>query len=164
MTKIGNWEGVDSTGKRLAELEVAIAKINGDATIQINEIKKIATDKAAALLVEKNALEQQITLFCEANKHEFADKRSKELNFITIGFRIVKTVSLPKVKEKVAALIKTVKALGIKDCIRYEEILDRDAISELDDVTFAKLGIKRTIKDSFRIEVHLEKVTDPEAA
>ena len=39
MTKIENWDGVDNTLKRLAELEVGIAKVNGDSTIKINEIK-----------------------------------------------------------------------------------------------------------------------------
>jgi phage host-nuclease inhibitor protein Gam len=160
MTKIENWEGVDNTLKRLAELEVAVTKINGDATVRINEIKKEAVDKAAPLQVEKDALEKQIEIFCEVNKHEFADKRSKELNFGTIGFRIVKSLSLPKAKEKIESLIKTIKALGLKDCVAYEEKIDKDAIVELDDVTFAKLGIKRTIKDSFRIQPRIEEVAD----
>jgi phage host-nuclease inhibitor protein Gam len=160
MTQIHSWEEVDNVGKRLDEIEVAVARINGDATLQINEVKKIAADKAASLLVEKEALKKQIEIFCEANKHEFADKRTKELNFITIGYRIVKSLSLPKAKEKIEGLIKTIKALGIKDCIKYEETIDKDAICELDDVTFAKLGIKRTIKDNFRIELHIEKVAE----
>lgn len=163
MTKIENWDGVDNTLKRLAELEVGIAKVNGDSTIKINEIKKEAVDKAAPLQVEKDALEKQIEIFCEHNKHEFADKRSKELNFGTIGFRIVKSLSLPKAKEKIEALIKTIKALGLKDCIAYEEKIDKDAICELDDTTFAKIGIKRTIKDSFRIQPRIEEVADTAA-
>ena len=69
MTKIENWDGVDNTLKRLAELEVGIAKVNGDSTIKINEIKKEAVDKAAPLQVEKDALEKQIEIFCEHNKH-----------------------------------------------------------------------------------------------
>lgn len=164
MTKIENWEGVDNTLKRLAEITVAVAKINGDATIRMNEIKLEAANKAASLQVEKDALEKQIEIYCEANKHEFADKRSKELNFGTIGYRIVKSLSLPKAKEKVEAIIKTIKALGLKDCIAYEEKLDKDAICELDDTTFARIGIKRTIKDSFRIQPRIEEVADTAGA
>jgi phage host-nuclease inhibitor protein Gam len=158
MTQIRNWDEVDSTLKRLAELEVGIAKIAGDVTVKTNEIKEAGKDKAAPLQVEKEALEKQITLFCEANKHEFADKRSKELNFGTIGFRISTKLNLPRAKEKIDALIKTIKALGLKDCITYTETIDKDRVADLDDKTFARIGITRVVKDNFRIEPRIEEI------
>lgn len=164
MTQINSWDEVDNTLKRLAELEVGIAKIAGDVTVKVNEIKEHGKDKAAPMQVEKDALEKQITLFCEANKHEFADKRSKELNFGTIGFRIVKSLKLPKAREKIEALIKTIKALGLKDCIAYEETLNKDELCDLDDTTFAKIGIKREIKDSFRIQPRIEEIENTASA
>lgn len=158
MKKINNWDEVDITLKRLCELEVSIANIEGDATIKMNEIKEQAKHKASSLQVEKDALEKQITIFCEDNKAEFANKRSKELNFGTVGYRISKSVSIPRDKNKIEALIKSLKAFGLKDCISYEEKPDKDKIVELDDTSFAKLGLKRTIKDSFRIQPNIEKI------
>jgi phage host-nuclease inhibitor protein Gam len=160
MTQVTNWEEVDSTLKRLAEITVAVAKINGDATIRMNEIKLEAANKAAPLQVEKEALERQIELFCEANKAEFADKRSKELNFGTVGYRVSTSVPIPRDKKKVEALIKSIKAFGLKDCIAYEEKPDKEALKELDDTTLTKLGLKRKVEDNFRIEPRIEEVAD----
>ncbi|MDR0408680.1 MAG: host-nuclease inhibitor Gam family protein [Campylobacteraceae bacterium] len=164
MAQITNWDEVDSTLKRLAELVVAETKINGDATIRINEIKKEAADKAAPLQVERAALEKQIELFCEANKAEFADKRSKELNFGTVGYRVSTSVAIPRDKKKVEALIKSIKAFGLKNCIAYEEKPDKEALKELDDTTLTKLGLKRKIEDNFRIEPRIEEVADTSEA
>jgi phage host-nuclease inhibitor protein Gam len=157
---IENWEGVDNTLKRLAEITVAVAKINGDATIRMNEIKLEAANKAASLQIEKDALEKQIEIFCEANKHEFADKRSKELNFGMVGYRVSTSVPIPRDKKKIEALIKSIKAFGLKDCIAYEEKPDKEALKELDDTTLTKLGLKRKVEDNFRIEPRIEEVAD----
>ena len=155
---INNWDEVDNRLKRLCELEVGIAKIEGDATIKMNEIKDEAKTKAAPLQNEKEYLEKQIEAFCEGKKDEFADKRSRELNFGTVGYRLVKSVSLPRDKTKTEALIKSLKAFGFVDCIAFEEKPDKDKIVELDDNSIVKLGLKRTIKDSFRIQPKLENI------
>jgi phage host-nuclease inhibitor protein Gam len=160
MTQITNWEEVDSTLKRLAEIEIKTAKINGEMTVQINDIKEDAAKKAEPLNIEKKALEAQITLFCEANKHEFADKRSKEFNFGVVGFRVVRSVPLPRDKKKLETLIKSIKAYGLHECIAYEEKPDKDKLCDLDDAMLAKLALKRKIEDSFRIQPRIEEVAD----
>ena len=65
---------------------------------------------------EAEFIKQEIENFCEANKAEFADKRSKELVFGTIGYRVSKSVSLPRNKDKVAGLCESIKKFGFKDC------------------------------------------------
>ena len=157
-----NWDGVDSTLKRLCELEVGIAAIEGDATVRMNEIREEAKAKAASLQNEKEFLMKQIESFCESKKAEFADKRSKELNFGTVGYRLVKSVSLPRDKAKLEALIKSLKAYGLNECIAYKEEPNKEKIVELDDTTLVKLALKRTVKDSFRIVPAIEKIQSME--
>ncbi len=156
--KIETWDNVDEALRRLGEIEIQCAKINGDTTLEINAIKEKAKKEAEGLDSEKKHIEKLITLFCDGYKADFAKKRSKDFNFGTVGFRTVKNVSIPRDKTKTIALLKSLKAFGLKDCILYEEKADKDKINELTDETIVKLGLKRTVKDSFRIIPAIEKI------
>ncbi|EAK0516465.1 host-nuclease inhibitor protein Gam, partial [Campylobacter jejuni] len=50
------------------------------------------------------------------------------------------------------------KSYGLNDCITYKEELNKDAIAELEDSTLVKLGLKRVVKDNFRIEPKIESL------
>jgi len=157
-TTVSTWEEVDSTLKRLCELDIALADIDGEATIKMNEIKDEARVKAQPLQTERDYLAKLVEAFCEGRKDEFADKRSRELNFGTVGYRLVKSVPLPRNKDKVESLIKSLKAFGLVDCIVFKEEVDKNKIAELDDASIVKLGLKRTVKDSFRIQPKIEAI------
>lgn len=156
--EIKNYEDVNLTLKRLAELSVALEKINGEVTLECNRIKESRASEVERLNNEKKYLEQYIAGFCEDNKGDFAEKRSKEFTFGTIGYKLTKSVTLPRIKEKVEKLIVTLKSYGCTKCIKYEETIDKDEIVELDDSTLVKLGLKRTIKDNFRIVPKIESL------
>ena len=156
--EIKNYEDVNLTLKRLAELSVALEKINGEVTLECNRIKESRASEVERINNEKKYLEQCITNFCEDNKGDFAEKRSKEFTFGTIGYKLTKSVTLPRVKEKVEKLLVALKSYGCTKCIKYEETIDKDEIVELDDSTLVKLGLKRTIKDNFRIVPKIESL------
>lgn len=155
---IENWDDVDNAIKRLGEIDISTAKINGEATIKINEIKEAGKKEAEGLVNEFKFLNKAITLFCEGQKDEFAKKRTKEFNFGKVGFRTVKTVSIPRDKAKIASLMKSLKAFGLNECIAYEEKPDKEKINELADESIVKLGLKKVVKDSFRIQPNIEKI------
>lgn len=156
--KIKNYEDVNLTLKRLAELSVALEKINGEVTLECNRIKESRASEVERINNEKKYLEQCIAGFCEDNKGDFAEKRSKEFTFGTIGYKLTKSVTLPRIKEKVEKLLVALKSYGCTKCIKYEETIDKDEIVELDDSTLVKLGLKRTIKDNFRIVPKIESL------
>ncbi|WP_455948688.1 host-nuclease inhibitor Gam family protein [Helicobacter pullorum] len=156
--EIKNYEDVNLTLKRLAELSVALEKINGEVTLECNRIKESRASEVERINNEKKYLEQCITNFCEDNKGDFAEKRSKEFTFGTIGYKLTKSVTLPRIKEKVEKLLVALKSYGCTKCIKYEETIDKDEIVELDDSTLVKLGLKRTIKDNFRIVPKIESL------
>jgi len=162
--QINSWDDVDAALKRMGEIDIEMANVAGEATLKINDIKEAAKVKVAGAESERKHLEKLVTIFCEGNKDEFAKKRSKDLNFGTIGFRLVKNVSLPRDKAKIAELLKNLKAYGLNDCIEYEEKPDKDKIAELADESIVKLGLKRTVKDSFRIQPSIEKIRDTGSA
>lgn len=156
--EIKNYEDVNLTLKRLAELSVTLEKINGEVTLECNRIKESRASEVERINNEKKYLEQCITNFCEDNKGDFAEKRSKEFTFGTIGYKLTKSVTLPRIKEKVEKLLVSLKSYGCTKCIKYEETIDKDEIVELDDSTLVKLGLKRTIKDNFRIVPKIESL------
>ncbi|MGJ0149700.1 host-nuclease inhibitor Gam family protein [Campylobacter lari] len=156
--EIKSFEDVNLALKKIAELSVKIEKINGDVTLACNEIKEARAGKIKVLNDELKYMEQCISTFCENNKHEFAEKRSKEFTFGKIGYRISESVPLPRVKEKLEALVKAFKSYGLNDCISYKEELNKDAIVGLEDSTLVKLGLKRVVKDNFRIEPRIESL------
>lgn len=155
---IKNYNDVDIALKRICECEVGIAQIEGEVTLKCNQIKEEAKPQITELQNERNFLEQEIENFCSANKADFADKRSKELTFGTIGYRLSKSVSLPRAKAKIESLIGAIKKFGFKDCIVYEEKPDKEALCELDDSALVKLGITRVVKDNFRVEPKIESL------
>lgn len=156
--EIKNYEDVNVALKRIAELSVGIERINGEVTLECNKIKEQRSGEIEKLSNEKKYLEGCIGSFCEENKADFAERRSKDFTFGTIGYRLVKSVSLPRVREKIDKLLLSLKSYGCNDCIKYEESIDKDAVCELDDSTLVKLGLKRVIKDNFRIVPKIESL------
>lgn len=156
---INSFNDIDIALKKVCELSVGIEKINGEVTLECNRIKEARKSEVERLENEKNFIEQQITLFCEDNKAEFSEKRSKVFTFGEIGYRISKSVNVPRVKTKVEALLNAIKAYGLgSECITYEEKPNKEALAELDDADLVKLGLKRTVKDNFRIVPKIESL------
>ncbi|MDR1451352.1 MAG: host-nuclease inhibitor Gam family protein [Helicobacteraceae bacterium] len=158
MERVSSWNDVDLALREIGECDIAIAGVEGEVTISCNEIREAAKPKIAPYAAKKEHLEKLVTLYCEGNKHEFIDKRSKQFNFGEIGFRLVKSVSLPRVKEKIASLIKALKKAGFGDCVETTEAINKEAVSELQDGDLAKIGLKRVVRDSFRITPKLEAI------
>ena len=157
--QINSFSDVDVALKRLCEVSVGIEKINGEVTLECNRIKEARKSEVERLESEKSYIEQQITLFCEDNKAEFAEKRSKEFTFGEIGYRISKSVRVPTVKAKLESLLSSIKAFGLgKECIIYEEKPNKEALAELKDEDLVKLGLKRVVKDNFRIVPKIESL------
>ncbi|WP_334085396.1 host-nuclease inhibitor Gam family protein [Helicobacter typhlonius] len=157
---IQDYESVDKALKRLCELEVKITHIEGEVTLACNKIKEEYKPQVESLNNEANFIRAEIESFCESHKADFADKRSKELVFGTIGYRLSKSVSLPRVKAKVESLIAAIKSFGLRDCLIYEEKPNKEAIAELDEGSLVKLGLKRVVKDNFRIEPKIEALNN----
>jgi len=158
--QVENWEDADQALRRMGEITVALTEASGELTLKLNELKGKMKKNVSGLESERKYLEQQITHFCESQKAEFAKKRSKVLNFGLIGFRITTSVPIPRDRGKLSDLITVLKRLRLNSCIKVAETVDRERISSLDDGVIAKLGLKKSVKDSFRIQPNLEKIRD----
>lgn len=150
-----NWDEVDASIKKIAELNITKTRLEGEQTLQINEIKKNTAEKAKGIDSQIKELEKDIERFTESHKDEFTAKRNKKLNHGTVSYKIVSRVCCSCVNEA----IKSLKALNLDFCIRTKQELDKDRImTEVDENTLLKAGITIKKEDKLRIEPNYEKI------
>lgn len=155
LTTLQNWDEVNEAMKKLGELNIEKQKLEGEQTIQINEIKAHAANVAGVLNDEIKKIEKDIERFAEANKEAFAKTRNKKLNFGRIAFKVTKSVSCSA--NFVNSAIKVLKSFGLDNCIRIKEELNKDAIKDLDKDAqvvsiLTKAGITIKTADKITIE------------
>jgi len=160
VSDFNDWNEVDSGLRLMGEIDVKLLKLEGDMTLKINEIKAEYDTKAEGLKAQRKAIEENITLFAESRKEEFAKTRSKDLTFGVVAFRIVSKVV---VKSK-AATLAALKALHLDQYVRVIEEPDKEAMSGLDAGTLAKVGASLKTEDKLRIEPNIERIKEKEAA
>ncbi len=150
------WEQVDTALRAMGEIDITLGKLEGEMTLQINEIRAQYDTKAEGFTAARKSLEVEIALFAEAHKEEFARTRSKELTFGTVAYRIVHRVAVRSIQATIAAL----RALSLDSYIRTIEQPDKEAMATLDAATLAKVGATLKTEDKLRIEPNIEKIKD----
>ena len=151
-----SWDHVDSSLRRMGEIDIAVEKIQGDMTLKINEIKASAETRAEGLKKERKDHEEAITNFCEKHKDEFMKKRSRELTFGVIAYKVTTKIVIRAKKACVAAM----EALGLSQYLRVEKEPDKELMLNLDEQTLAKIGATKKTEDKLRIEPAIEKIKE----
>lgn len=151
-----SWEEVDAALKELATLGTLIAEGEAMMNKEINRIKSIYDEKCKTLLDQKNVLEVNIQEFTESKIGEFTDSKSKKFMFGEVGFR--KTTSI--VARNIKAIIEALKQNKMHDCIDVKESLNKDKLSEYDDVAIEKVGAHRKIEDKFFFKIETERIEE----
>jgi len=154
--KVKSWEEVDASLRRMGEIDIIISKIEGEMTLNINEIKAKADKDSEKLRKEYDDIEEAVSAFCGEHKQEFTKTRSKELTFGIVAFRVVTKIAI-KSKE---ACLAAMHALKLDNYIRTIEEPDKQAMEDLDDAVLAKVGAKRKTEDKLRIEPNLERLKE----
>jgi phage host-nuclease inhibitor protein Gam len=152
-----NWENVDGGGlRRMGEIKIKLGKLEGEMTLKINEIKSDYDTRAEGLKAEYKSIEDQITLFAEERKGEFAKNRTKNLTFGVVAYRVTSKVVI----RSKAACLAAMRALGLTQYIRTTEEPDKEAMSGLDAAVLAKVGAVLKTEDKPRIEPNIEKIRE----
>ncbi|MBF0321222.1 MAG: host-nuclease inhibitor Gam family protein [Nitrospirae bacterium] len=126
-SEIKTWDEVDAALRRMGEIDIAVESIQGNMTLQINELKAQAETKAEGLKKERQVIEKVITAFCEEHKDEFAKTRPKELTFGVVAYRVVTSIVIRSKKACVAAL----EALNLDKYLRIEKNPTKNLCSTL---------------------------------
>jgi phage host-nuclease inhibitor protein Gam len=156
---IKNWEGVNETLKEIAEREILIEDIEGEMNKQINGIKKSSELEAKPHQDRIDKLGKDIKEFVTEHREEIEGK-TKVLNFGKTGFRLSTSVIVPRAKEKVAAIIKSLKIRKMTDCINVEEKINKEVLKKYSEEEIIKIGAKLKKEDVFWYETAREKLKD----
>ena len=151
-----DWCEVDQALRRMGEIDIESEKLDGKMTLAINEIKETFQPRKEELTGERKELEESISAFVEQHKGEFVKTRSKELDFGTISFRIIKKITF-KTKEAVVAALKT---LGMMTYIRTTEEPNKEAMEGLDSQTLLKIGASRKEEDKLTITPNIQRLSE----
>jgi phage host-nuclease inhibitor protein Gam len=156
---IKSWEEVNEALKEIAEGEILIEDIEGEMNRQINGIKKSSQLEAKPHQDRIDKLGKDIKEFVTEHRDEIEGK-TKVLNFGKTGFRLSTTISIPRAKEKVAAIIKSLKIRKMTDCIKVEEKINKEVLKKYSEDEIIKVGAKLRKQDVFWYETAREKIRE----
>ncbi len=154
---IKSWEDADNVLKTIAHHELALEEIKGEMNKEINEIKDKANTKSVLHKDEIKNLEKELKVFVELNKATL-DGKTKELNFGSTGFRKSTSVVLPRAKEKLVAIMDSLRKNKMGDCIDVKESINKDSLKRYSEEMVLKVGAKLKISDTFWYDVKYEEV------
>ena len=155
-----SWEDVNEALRQIAEkqsVEEGVLAKNNEAEARR---RKAVDEKINPLKAEIEKLEENMRLFCEENREDFGNKKSKELNNGVVNFR----TGTPKAKTIKGftwkAVIEVIKRSDfVKRYIRIKEDVNKEAIiqdhttGEIDNETLKTLGVKVVQEETFGYEV-----------
>jgi phage host-nuclease inhibitor protein Gam len=152
-----SWAEVDAALREIAERELMIEEIEGEMNKQINGIKISSELEAKPHQDRISKLGNDIKEFVTEHKDEI-DGKTKILNFGKTGFRLSTSISIPRAKDKVAAIIKSLKIRKMTDCIIVEEKVNKEVLKKYSEDDIIKVGAKLKKEDVFWYETAREKL------
>ena len=153
-----SWEDVDKALREIAEAQICVSDIEADMTLQINGIKEIAAQKSKPHLDLISKLERDLKDYTEDHRDELGTAKTKTLNFGDVGYRLSTSISVPTAKEKLAEIIRKLKARKMHDCIIVEEKVSKEILRKYGEDTVNAIGATWKQKDTFGYNVFTEKV------
>lgn len=144
---------------RIASIKRSIAEVESKLNENIDLLKAEADVTVAPLQAELAAVENGLLAFAEFSKDEvFAGKRSKELDFGSLGYRRSKEIK-PKPKHTWKMVLGFLKRLDFKEAIRTKESVNKEELKKWPDERLDQVGARRVGKDTFWYEIDEQKVT-----
>lgn len=152
-----SWGDVDKALRDIGMSEIALNEIEGEMNTEINDIKEKANVKAQ---IHKDKIAEKETLikdFVTSHKSEIEGK-TKTLTFGQTGFRASESISIPRGKAKIDAIIQSLRKNKMDDCIKVEESINKDVLKKYDESLIVKVGASVKKKDAFWYETNLDSV------
>lgn len=116
--------------KAIGDLQRELGRIEADINDQIADLTKKAAPRIEQLRERLVELQAGVQTWCEANRVEICGK-GKSANLVTgeVSWRQrPPSVSLPRAKDKVEALIQLLRAKGLTGFVRSKDEINKDAI------------------------------------
>jgi len=153
------WDDVDQALAVICDNQRSIEAIEAEMQEAIDAAKAAAELKARVYIDNNARLERQIKLFAEDHRDDMDGKKSKTLNFGSLGFRKSTKIKVPKAPAKLAEMIRLLLERNMNDCVVQPPAkVDKDALRKYpaDDILNVGGGVEST--DVFWYEVDRELI------
>ena len=158
VTTIKDWGEADNTLKYIGIIEQKIKILSGKMNEQITKIQEQYSPEISKFEQEKLGLERDLQLYCESKRDEFDEKKTRELSFGSVSFRL-STPSLKQMKgytwESIKNIISKSKKYADK-FLRIKTDIDKNAIlqTELSEKELASIGCMIEQKENFYYQAY----------
>lgn len=158
-TPYNSWDEADEGLRNISDAQRAIERAEHDMQEAIDRAKEAAAAATAPfrqLIAEE---EKRLSAYVEANREDMGQRKSKELNYGTVGYRKSTKVILPRGAAKVAEIIEKLRSLKMGDCVVQPAAkIDKEALKKYppNDVIAAGAGLD--VQDIFWYEVKREEI------
>ena len=154
-----SWDDVDQALATIGDNQRTIEGFEAHMQEAMDQAKAEADARARIFIEANKKLERQIMDFAEVHRDDMDGKKTKVLNFGSVGFRKSTRITLPKAPLKLAEIVKRLVARGMSDCIKLAEPkVDKDALKKYpaEDIISVGAGVK--VEDTFWYEPDREKL------
>lgn len=155
-----SWEQADEALRQIGDAQRAIEAEEHRMQEAIDQAKEAAA--AASLPYQEliRSLEPRLSAFAETNRDQMGARKSRELNYGSLGFRKSTRVTLPRGAAKIAEIIARLKGRGMNDCIVTPPAkIDKDALKKYPANDIVEVGAGLDVQDIFWYEVKREELT-----
>ena len=155
---ISDLKEADAALAQIAALDRDLTRIKADLNERIDQAKADAEAESAPLQLKIKSIEGGLQAFAvDQKKTLFADRRSKALDYGTIGFRKSTKIKLqPRTSWKM--VLERIKEFAFFEAIRTKEDVNREELATWPDEKLAIVCTRRVEKDQFWYELNEEKI------
>ena len=144
----------------IAGIKRSIAEVESAMNESIDHAKAEAEIKAIPLQTRLASIEGGLLAFAEHNKSDlFKTKRSRELDFGSLGYRRSKEIK-PKPKTTWKMVLGAIKQFKFKAALRTTESVNKEELHTWPDERLETVGCRRVEKDTFWYEIDEAKIAE----
>jgi len=155
---VTGWHHADELLRQIGDAQLAIQEAEAEAAQSIAEARSILTDASKPHQDLIKQITKGLEAFATRSRHDFEDRKSKDLTFGTLGWHLSKSISVKK--DTTLELIKQVFKRRAKQYIHIKETPDREALAKLTDEQLAAVKARRIVKDDFFVKPKLPEAVD----
>ena len=153
-TGLRSWEEADDVLRQLGTLEARIAQKNAALTEEVNRLRATVEPDVQALELTKARLEKDLEQWCRRHRGDFGGKRSRKLNFGTVGFRLVSKLEV----EDEDAAIGALEERGVDGCVAVKKSLVKPEVAKLAGDVLKAIGATVVSTDAFQAKPDRERI------
>lgn len=155
---ISDLKQADAALAEIAALDRQLTRIKADLNERIDQAKAQAEAQSAPLIAKIKSIEGGLQAFAvDQKKSLFADRRSKALDYGTIGFRKSSQIK-PQPRTTWKMVFGRIKEFAFFEAIRTKEDVNKEELATWSDEKLGIVCARRVEKDQFWYELNEEKI------